>query len=512
MCIVCGPGGSRLFQSIAASFAAPGGGARPRFVAEEVAPAFVPPLDPTDLEDLKGSADVILRGGPILTMGPSGRVAEAIAVRAGRIQSVGDEETALAFRGRLTRIVDLDGRALLPGFVVADWRPPISLLCDWLEADATPAAALGAAISDRSGEWLALRGRGSVEDRPLSALLAAASRPVVAVDETGGVLAANAAALSLAPELAATEPKQGSPTHVSALLPRFLARLAGSRDPLRGRLRALMGEASRNGVTMLRYCGLGALAGGDDVNLLRSAAGDASPLRLRGSIDARLAREQVAAGLRAGAGDDRVRIDTATRWIDEDFAEPADLAAEIAALRKRGWRVTLHASASSAIDRALEAFETAASAGTPLGVADGLELPAPLSAKTSARLLSLGLSAGLLIEEAIAPDDAALAFVATAGVPVSVSLDRMVGGPAPLRTLAAAAAPSGSRPRAGDWLTMITRDGAICCGAGAITGSLEVGKYADFVFLDDDPRDIPTSDFGRLSCVGTWIAGREISP
>ena len=115
MCIVCGPGGSRLVHSIAASFGAPGGRYRPRFMAEEVAPAFAPPLDPADLRDLKGPSDVILRGGPILTMRGADDVAQAIAVRAGRIQSVGEEATVLALRGRLTRIIDLDGRALLPG-------------------------------------------------------------------------------------------------------------------------------------------------------------------------------------------------------------------------------------------------------------------------------------------------------------------------------------------------------------------------------------------------------------
>ena len=63
MCIVCGPGGTRLIRSIVGGYAL----AKPRFVAEEVAPAITPALDPTDLEDLKGPADIILRGGPILT-------------------------------------------------------------------------------------------------------------------------------------------------------------------------------------------------------------------------------------------------------------------------------------------------------------------------------------------------------------------------------------------------------------------------------------------------------------
>ena len=115
MCIVCGPGGSRLAHSIAASFGAPGGRARPRFMAEEVIPAFVPPLDPAILEDLNGPSDIILRGGPILTMRGADDVAQAIAVRAGRIQSRWRRGDGAGPPGRLTRIIDLDGRALLPG-------------------------------------------------------------------------------------------------------------------------------------------------------------------------------------------------------------------------------------------------------------------------------------------------------------------------------------------------------------------------------------------------------------
>jgi predicted amidohydrolase YtcJ len=503
MCIVCGPGGTRLAHSIAASFGAPGGRARPRFMAEEVIPAFVPPLDPANLEELNGPADIILRGGPILTMREADDAAQAIAVRAGRIQAVGDEETALALQGRLTRIIDLDGRALLPGFVVADWHPPISLLCDWLEANETPAATLAAAVADRSGEWLALTVRGPAMDRSLSALLSAAARPVLTIDETGTVLTANAPASSLAPELVAVESKAASTPHVSALLPAFLRRMSVSSAPIGARLRALLGQASRNGVTTLRYCGLGALGGEDNVSLLRSAVSGSPSLRLRGSMDERLALEKDAGGLRAGAGDDMFRVDTATRWIDEAPVKAAELAGAIAALRKQGWRVTLHASSPGAIDAALEAFATAASAGTPLGAADGLEYRVPLSARASARLYALGLSAGLRVEERAQSIETTENFEGLTGIPVSASLDRMAGPPSPLRTIASLARRE---------LPWVTREAAMRCGMGQIVGSLDVGMYADFAFLDEDPRAVAPEDFGHLRCVATWVSGREIHP
>jgi hypothetical protein len=73
MCIVCGPGGNRFLQAISARY----GGSGQRFAAEGVLPETTPALDPLNREDLEGSADVILRGGPILTMRRPGEVAAA---------------------------------------------------------------------------------------------------------------------------------------------------------------------------------------------------------------------------------------------------------------------------------------------------------------------------------------------------------------------------------------------------------------------------------------------------
>ncbi|MBY0335714.1 MAG: amidohydrolase [Acetobacteraceae bacterium] len=64
-----------------------------------------------------GFADAIYRGGPILTMNDAMPLAEAVAVRGGRILSVGARAAVEAARGPATRMVDLEGRSLLPGFV-----------------------------------------------------------------------------------------------------------------------------------------------------------------------------------------------------------------------------------------------------------------------------------------------------------------------------------------------------------------------------------------------------------
>ena len=63
-------------------------------------------------------ADSIYRNGAILTMaGDKPTYVEALAVTDGKISLVGTEEEALAMKGDATKVIDLDGKALLPGFL-----------------------------------------------------------------------------------------------------------------------------------------------------------------------------------------------------------------------------------------------------------------------------------------------------------------------------------------------------------------------------------------------------------
>lgn len=63
------------------------------------------------------TADTIYSGGPILTMTDAAPRADAIAVKDGRILAVGTLAEVMALKTDATRMVDLKGRTLLPGFV-----------------------------------------------------------------------------------------------------------------------------------------------------------------------------------------------------------------------------------------------------------------------------------------------------------------------------------------------------------------------------------------------------------
>jgi predicted amidohydrolase YtcJ len=62
-------------------------------------------------------ADRIWSGGPIITMNDSAMRAEAIAEKDGRILAVGSTADVMKARGPKTEVIDLKGRALLPGFI-----------------------------------------------------------------------------------------------------------------------------------------------------------------------------------------------------------------------------------------------------------------------------------------------------------------------------------------------------------------------------------------------------------
>nr|WP_179220952.1 hypothetical protein [Sphingomonas laterariae] len=62
-------------------------------------------------------ADAIYTNGVIRTMEAPDDVARAVAIRQGRILAVGAAQAVLAYRGSETRVVDLKGKTMLPGFI-----------------------------------------------------------------------------------------------------------------------------------------------------------------------------------------------------------------------------------------------------------------------------------------------------------------------------------------------------------------------------------------------------------
>jgi predicted amidohydrolase YtcJ len=70
-------------------------------------------------EPVPETADLVLLGGKVLTVDPRDSIAEAIAVKDGRILAVGGSQPVSRFIGAHTKIIRLRGQTVMPGIVDA---------------------------------------------------------------------------------------------------------------------------------------------------------------------------------------------------------------------------------------------------------------------------------------------------------------------------------------------------------------------------------------------------------
>lgn len=70
-------------------------------------------------KSLSMHADLVLRNGAVITVNAENEVCQAVAVKGNQIAYVGDNEGIRPWIGSHTKIIDLKGRALLPGFIDA---------------------------------------------------------------------------------------------------------------------------------------------------------------------------------------------------------------------------------------------------------------------------------------------------------------------------------------------------------------------------------------------------------
>ena len=68
-------------------------------------------------------ADMILHGGKIVTVDPDFSISQAMAIEANRILAVGSDEDILQLKAETTKIIDLEGKMVLPGLIDSHVHP-----------------------------------------------------------------------------------------------------------------------------------------------------------------------------------------------------------------------------------------------------------------------------------------------------------------------------------------------------------------------------------------------------
>jgi len=163
------------------------------------------------------SADIVLLGGKVVTLDERRPQAQAIALRGAEIAAVGTNDEIARWIGSATRVIDLDGRLAVPGFIESHGHfmalgealteLDLTTAKSW---DEIVAAVAAAARTAAPGEWIVGRGWHqekwtkppvpAVEGNPVHAALSAASprHPVLLTHASGHAAFANAKALELA--------------------------------------------------------------------------------------------------------------------------------------------------------------------------------------------------------------------------------------------------------------------------------------------------------------------------
>lgn len=275
-------------------------------------------------------AEVIYRGGPIYSGHLGWHPVAALATAGERILAIGSEAEVMQTQGPATRVVDLEGRPLLPGLIDAHLHIlGYALTLDRLAVAGMPslaavAAAVGAETAKRpAGEWIT--GRGWDQDRwverrePVKADLDLVSpdHPVFLQRNCNHVAVVNSAALRVAgitretPDPAGgqidRDPVTGEPTGIlreNALL--LVQRIIPEVE--RGRRQELLTQAMREalsyGITQVHTddCRYG---GGiaETESLFTALVGpDRIPLRVTQMIPVDKLVEAAEQGIRTGSG------------------------------------------------------------------------------------------------------------------------------------------------------------------------------------------------------------------
>jgi predicted amidohydrolase YtcJ len=242
------------------------------------------------------AADAIYVGGDILTMaGKEPAYVEALAVQDGKIAFAGAKDEAMLLKGEYTKVIDLNGHTMLPGFIDTHGHM-IYFGKNMIDADLFGAPDMPELIARMKkqaeqtpdGAWIVGFGyaaRKMKENRhPTVEELDQVStdRPVMVVDSSGHLGAGNSALFKLLGLSAATpDPdggnfarKPGSQDLAGPMEETALFAVRAKRPPFTGELadravtRAVTKWASY-GQTTAMECGLG--LGDDDIDIVKNA-------------------------------------------------------------------------------------------------------------------------------------------------------------------------------------------------------------------------------------------------
>jgi predicted amidohydrolase YtcJ len=478
-----------------------------------------------------GPADVILRGGCIVQSCSEDGFAEALAIRKGRVQAVGPIAEVMNRKGRITRLIDLDGRAIVPGFVamnfVKDRRDGVT----WKEVDVDQhlhgrqlAAAVRSMLARPVSDELAFVKLRTFCSRDRAREVAAAfsdaiAGPLVLSTSPEQVKYANAAAFKLAgARFGATHRVIDHGIHEVGDFALFLNELSDcftlSDSEISTALIGALSRASRLGYTTVRDRQLGSLFGVKERSLLSGIVDERHLVRLRALAGSKLQEEldfnEICKGdADAMIGVDGVALDLSTflpRTVEGETVEPFGSHLKrgfwpiIAAMHERDWQIELDAQSPEQVDWAIDFFSEVFRQRPDAARRNLLRSRCPLTVRQSTSLAGLGIYL-TLNQECVDLNANARAPTAQSQTPLQFLKVR------------AECRPDGQKPREAllSALADLTIGAAWQCRCDHVAGTLEVGKSADIVILGASPFDVGISEIAAISIEQVWLQGIPVT-
>ncbi|MBS9478019.1 amidohydrolase [Ancylobacter radicis] len=535
-----------------------------------------------------GGADMIFQGGTIIPLGAAGaQSVEALAVKGGAILAAGSAADIAGLKGASTKIIDLDGRTLLPGFIDPHQHSCFVALFSELLADVgytnypTRAELIGSlkALDAKlpAGEWLLaydfdnlLQGGdlsmaeldGVSKDRPIlvwyinmhDGAANSAAFKIAGITEDVGMLPGGGH-FGRGPDgklNGLIYEESAMLKFVSHGLPKITPAIFTKAMTDYFKMSAALGNTATHepgtiqpdwidGLVKLTASGTGRLSASlmyDDM-----AGGDAYKALGRGAKAALFPDCRFSLyGIKI-IGDGSNQTKTGAQTIpylggtdkgQPNYA-PDELKTMVAATKAAGWPVQIHCNGDFTIDNALDAIEAGYGANPSTGI-NRIEHCTMVRPDQLVRMKKLGVEPSFLMnhvylygaayrDQLFGPERTAFMDPAGACVTENLPFTLHTDGPcSPLGTLRLVQTAVTRRCAIDnsiigpdqkiavlDALRAVTSAAAAAqIGQGDRLGTLDAGKQADLVVLEQDPFKVAPDDIMKIKVSQTWVGGEKI--